>query len=99
MQSRNAKLRGSQGEAREGRHPRGREKCLKIGINTYYITVGMQHGEKRSLGFRRSDLQEGFFVAGTWGFRVWGYGTTDPLDEVLKQDYFQAARGCCVQES
>jgi hypothetical protein len=52
----------------------------------------MQHGEK-IMGFRRSDLQEGFFVAGTWGFRVWGYGTTDPLDEVLKQDYFQAARG------
>jgi hypothetical protein len=45
------------------------------------------------MSFRRSDLQEAFFVAGTYGFRVWGYGTADPLDEVLRQDYFEAARG------
>jgi hypothetical protein len=45
------------------------------------------------MGFRRSDLQETFFVAGTYGFRVWGYGTTDPLEEVLRQNYFEAARG------
>jgi hypothetical protein len=45
------------------------------------------------MGFRRSDLQEAFFVAGTYGFRVWGYGTTDPLEEVLRQDYFEAVRG------
>ncbi len=44
------------------------------------------------MGFRRSDLQEAFFVPGTSGFRVWGYGTSDPLDEVLRQDYFEAAR-------
>jgi hypothetical protein len=31
------------------------------------------------MGFRRSDLQEAFFVPGTWPFRVWGYGITDPL--------------------
>jgi hypothetical protein len=43
--------------------------------------------------FRRSDLQEAFFVAGTHGFRVWGYGTTDSLDEVLRPDHFEAARG------
>jgi hypothetical protein len=45
------------------------------------------------MGFRRSDLQEAFFVAGTYGFRVWGYGTIDPLDEVLREGYFEAARG------
>jgi len=45
------------------------------------------------MGFRRSDLQEAFFVAGTYGFRVWGYGTIDPLDEVLREGYFDAARG------
>jgi hypothetical protein len=45
------------------------------------------------MGFRRSDLQEAFFVAGTYPFRVWGYGTTDALEEVLGQDYFAIARG------
>jgi len=45
------------------------------------------------MGFRRSDLQEAFFVPGTHPFRVWGYGTTDPLDELLAPDYFRAAGG------
>jgi hypothetical protein len=45
------------------------------------------------MGFRRSDLQEAFFVPGTWPFRVWGYGTTDPLEEVLGQSYFRSAGG------
>jgi hypothetical protein len=35
------------------------------------------------MGFRRSDLQEAFFVPGTHAFRVYGYGTSDPLEEVL----------------
>jgi hypothetical protein len=52
----------------------------------------MQH-EEAIMAFRRSDLQEAFFVAGTYGFRVWGYGTTDALDEVLREGYFEAARG------
>ena len=43
------------------------------------------------MGFRRSDLQEAFFVPGTHPFRVWGYGTTDPLEELLAPDYFRAA--------
>lgn len=43
--------------------------------------------------FRRSDLQEAFFVPGTQPFRVYGYGTADPLEEVLREDYFGAARG------
>lgn len=43
--------------------------------------------------FRRSDLQEAFFVPGTQAFRVYGYGTTDPLEEVLAPDYFAPARG------
>jgi hypothetical protein len=42
--------------------------------------------------FRRSDLQEAFFVPGTHGFRVWGYGTADALEEVLAPDYFALAR-------
>ena len=45
------------------------------------------------MGFRRSDLQEAFFVPGTHAFRMWGYGTTDPLDEVLAPGYFAAASG------
>ena len=45
------------------------------------------------MGFRRSDLQEAFFVPGTYPFRVWGYGTTDPLEELLGPDYFRAAGG------
>ncbi len=45
------------------------------------------------MGFRRSDLQEAFFVPGTHPFRVWGYGTTDLLAEVLARDYFRAAGG------
>ena len=45
------------------------------------------------MAFRRSDLHEAFFVPGTHAFRVYGYGTTDSLDEVLAPDYFRAARG------
>ena len=43
------------------------------------------------MGFRRSDLQEAFFVPGTWPFRVWGYGTPDPLEDVLRPNYFAHA--------
>jgi len=45
------------------------------------------------MAFRRSDLQEAFFVPGTYAFRVWGYGTVDPLEEVLRRDYFGTGRG------
>ena len=45
------------------------------------------------MAFCRSDLQEAFFVPGTYAFRVYGYGTTDPLEQVLAPDYFAAARG------
>ena len=45
------------------------------------------------MAFRRADLQEAFFVPGTHPFRVYGYGTADPLEEVLTPDYFAAARG------
>jgi hypothetical protein len=41
--------------------------------------------------FRRSDLQEAFFVPGTHAFRVWGYGTSDRLEEVLASGYFATA--------
>jgi hypothetical protein len=44
------------------------------------------------MAFRRSDLQESFFVPGTYPFRVWGYGTTDPLEAVLAPGYFELAR-------
>jgi hypothetical protein len=45
------------------------------------------------MAFRRSDLQEAFFVPGTQPFRVYGYGTSDPLEEVLAPGYFEHARG------
>jgi hypothetical protein len=45
------------------------------------------------MGFRRSDLQEAFFVPGTHAFRVFGYGTADPLDLVLAPGYFATAGG------
>ena len=45
------------------------------------------------MGFRRSDHQEAFFVPGSYPFRVWGYGTTDPLKDVLGQSYFRSAGG------
>lgn len=44
------------------------------------------------MGFRRQDLQEAFFVPGTHAFRVYGYGTADPLVAVLQPGYFDAAR-------
>jgi hypothetical protein len=43
--------------------------------------------------FRRSDLQEAFFVPGTCAFRVYGYGTSDRLEEVLAPGYFGGASG------
>jgi hypothetical protein len=43
------------------------------------------------MSFRRSDMQEAFFVASEASFRVWGYATTDPLEEVLRPGYFRAA--------
>ena len=46
-----------------------------------------------TMAFRRSDLQEAFFVPGTQPFRVYGYGTSDPLEEVLAPGYFEHARG------
>jgi hypothetical protein len=45
------------------------------------------------MAFRRSDLQEAFFVPGTHAFRVCGYGTSVALEEVLAQGYFGAAGG------
>jgi hypothetical protein len=43
------------------------------------------------MAFHRSDLQEAFFVPGTHAFRVYGYGTADALEEVLRPGYFAAA--------
>jgi hypothetical protein len=43
------------------------------------------------MAFRRCDLQEAFFVPGTHAFRVLGYGTADPLEELLAPGYFAAA--------
>jgi hypothetical protein len=45
------------------------------------------------MGFRRSDLQEAFFVPWTHAFRVYGYRTTDPLQEVLAPGYFAHGTG------
>jgi hypothetical protein len=47
--------------------------------------------EGATMGFRRYDLQEAFFVPGSLGFRVWGYGTDDPLEDVLRPGYFAMA--------
>lgn len=44
------------------------------------------------MGFRRSDLQEAFFVPGSHAFRIWGYGTADPLAEVLQPGYLGVGR-------
>jgi hypothetical protein len=43
------------------------------------------------MGFRRSNLQEAIHVPGDHGFRIWGYGTTDPLADLLSPGYFRAA--------
>ena len=43
------------------------------------------------MAFRPYDLQEAFLVPGTYNFRVWGYGTVDALEEVLRPGYFAAA--------
>jgi hypothetical protein len=45
------------------------------------------------MAFRRVALQEAFFAPGTQPFRVYGYGTSDPLEEVLRPAYFAVARG------
>jgi hypothetical protein len=41
------------------------------------------------MGFRQSDLQPAFEVSGTHPFRAFGYGTTDPLEEVLGPGYMR----------
>lgn len=64
---------------------------MKFGINSSYIGTQQYSVGKAVMGFRRSDLQEAFLVAGTHPFRVWGYGTTDRLDEVLGEHYFRDA--------
>jgi hypothetical protein len=43
--------------------------------------------------FRRSDLQEAFFVPGTHAFRVYGHGTSHALEEVLAPGYFALGTG------
>ena len=43
------------------------------------------------MAFRPYDLQEAFFVPGTHAYRVWGYGTLDALEEVLRPGYFAPA--------
>jgi hypothetical protein len=43
------------------------------------------------MAYRPYDLQEAFFVPGTHAYRVWGYGTVDALEEVLRAGYFAAA--------
>ena len=45
------------------------------------------------MGYRRSNLQEAIQVPGDHGFRIWGYGTTDPLADLLSPGYFRAAGG------
>jgi len=40
------------------------------------------------MAFRPSDLQEAFFVPGYHAYRVWGYGTLDELEDVLRPGYF-----------
>jgi hypothetical protein len=42
------------------------------------------------MGFRQSDLQPAFEGPGTQPFRIWGYGTTDPLEEVLAPAYMRS---------
>jgi hypothetical protein len=43
------------------------------------------------MGFRRSDLQEAFFVPGDRAFRAWGYSTSDALEDVLRPGYFSGS--------
>jgi hypothetical protein len=53
--------------------------------------MGKQRAQEVMMAFRPYDLQEAFFVPGTHDFRVWGYGTVDALEEVLRPGYFAAA--------
>jgi hypothetical protein len=43
-----------------------------------------------SMPAKWSDLQVAFSVPGEFPFTIWGYGTADPLNEVLKPNYFAA---------
>jgi hypothetical protein len=42
------------------------------------------------MGFRQSDLQPAFEGPGVQPFRIWGYGTSDPLEEVLGPAYMRS---------
>ena len=42
------------------------------------------------MGYRQSDLQPAFDVSGAHPFRIWGYGTADPLEEVLGPGYMRS---------
>jgi hypothetical protein len=45
---------------------------------------------RAAMGYRQSNLQPAFSVAGDHGFTVWGYGTTDTLAEVMQPGYMSA---------
>jgi hypothetical protein len=74
----------------------GKGLDLKKKFLQYRQSVKTARG-KLTMAFRRSDLQEAFFVPGTHPFRVWGYGTADPLEEVLSEGYFRIASGLLRQ--
>ena len=49
------------------------------------------------MDFRRSDLQEAFFVPGTYALRVYGYGTPDALEECWRRAISRTAPGYCAR--
>ena len=49
--------------------------------------------EKRPGAFAAPISRRPFSCRGSYPFRVWGYGTTDALEDVLARDYFRSAGG------
>jgi hypothetical protein len=60
---------------------------------TWNDSEGRNDSGEKKMAFRRSDLQEAFFVHRKHAFRVFGYGTGCGLEEVLAAGYFGAAGG------
>jgi hypothetical protein len=80
-------------------HRAARPPARSDSLSEFRIRFDLQWRGARMMAFRPSDVQEAFFVPGSCAFRVYGYGTTDPLEQVLAEGRFQHGTGLLLPGS